>query len=65
MVACARKSAKLVCAVPVAPPDTLSRVVELEDEIVCLESPTYFSAVGHFYQHFDQVDDAEVIEILK
>lgn len=61
----ARKPAKLVCAVPVAPPDTLARVAELVDEVVCLEAPAYFSAVGQFYQHFDQVEDAEVIEILK
>lgn len=61
----ARKPAKLICAVPVAPPDTLARVAELVDEMVCLESPAYFSAVGQFYQHFDQVEDAEVIELLK
>jgi predicted phosphoribosyltransferase len=61
----ARKPAKLICAVPVAPPDTLARVAELVDEMVCLEAPEYFSAVGQFYQHFDQVDDAEVIAQLK
>lgn len=61
----ARKPAKLICAVPVAPPDTRARVAELVDEMVCLETPSYFQAVGQFYQHFDQVDDAEVIEILK
>lgn len=49
----------------VAPPDTLARVVELVDDMVCLEAPAYFSAVGQFYQHFDQVDDAEVIALLK
>jgi predicted phosphoribosyltransferase len=61
----ARKPAKLICAIPVAPPDTLARVAELVDEMVCLEAPAYFRAVGQFYQHFDQVDDDEVIEILK
>lgn len=61
----ALKPAKLVCAVPVAPPDTLARVAELVDEMVCLEAPLHFRSVGQFYQHFDQVDDAEVIEILK
>lgn len=61
----ARKPAKLICAVPVAPPDTLARVEELVDDMVCLEAPAYFRAVGQFYQHFGQVDDDEVIEILK
>ncbi len=61
----ARNPVKLICAVPVAPPDTRARVAELVDEMVCLEMPPFFQAVGQFYQHFDQVDDAQVIEILK
>jgi len=61
----AKKPARLICAVPVAPPDTLDRVAGLVDEMVCLEAPPYFRAVGQFYQHFDQVNDDEVIEILK
>lgn len=61
----ARKPAKLVCAVPVAPPETLAKVSDLVDDMVCLETPAHFRAVGQFYQHFDQVDDAEVIEILR
>lgn len=61
----ARKPAKLICAVPVAPPDTLARVSELVDDMVCLESPAHFRAVGQFYQDFDQVDDDEVIALLK
>lgn len=61
----AMKPAKLVCAVPVAPPDTLAKVAELADEVVCLEAPPFFRAVGQFYQHFPQVDDDEVIRILQ
>lgn len=61
----AKKPAKLICAVPVAPPDTLARVAALVDDMVCLEAPPHFRAVGQFYQHFDQVDDDEVIDILK
>lgn len=56
---------KLICAVPVAPPDTLEKVALMVDEMVCLETPELFQAVGHFYQSFPQVDDYEVIEILK
>ena len=35
----ASKPARLVCAVPVAPPDTLVKVAKLADEVVCLEAP--------------------------
>jgi predicted phosphoribosyltransferase len=61
----ASQPAKLVCAVPVAPPDTLAKVADLADEVVCLEAPEFFQAVGQFYQYFEQVDDTEVIEILQ
>ena len=57
--------ARLICAVPVSPPDTLSKMAALADEVVCLESPYSFQAVGQFYQHFAQVTDAEVIEVLE
>jgi len=57
--------ARLVCAVPVAPPDTLAKVRELADEVVCLQAPEFFQAVGQFYRHFPQVEDEEVIALLK
>jgi putative phosphoribosyl transferase len=60
-----KKPAQLVCAVPVAPPDTLEKIASMADEVVCLEVPASFLAVGQFYQDFPQVDDSEVIEILK
>jgi len=61
----ARKPARLICAVPVSPPDTLAKVEDLADEVVCLETPEFFHAVGQFYSHFPQVEDDEVIEILE
>ena len=57
--------AELVCAVPVAPPDTLKKVEALADAVVCLEAPTHFQAVGQFYRHFPQVDDEEVAAMLR
>jgi predicted phosphoribosyltransferase len=60
----AKHPAKLVCAIPVSPPDTLAEVSELADEVVCLETPAHFQAVGQFYRHFPQVDDDEVVKIL-
>ncbi|MDY6825922.1 MAG: phosphoribosyltransferase [Bacillota bacterium] len=56
---------KLVLAVPVGPPDTLTRLAEEVDELVYLEAPPNFAAVGQFYTCFDQVSDAEVIAVLK
>lgn len=61
----ARGAAKLVCAVPVAPPDTLERVRPYADETLCLMAPENFYAVGQFYYDFPQVDDEEVIAILR
>ena len=60
-----RKPAKLICAVPVAPPDTLQKVRAMADEVVCLQAPEFFQAVGQFYRHFPQVEDEEVIALLK
>lgn len=61
----AQKPAQLVCAVPVAPPDTLARVAELVDDVVCLETPSNFQAVGQFYRNFPQVTDDEVMALLQ
>jgi putative phosphoribosyl transferase len=60
-----KKPAKLVAAVPVSPPDTLHKVEKLADETVCLEVPEYFMAVGQFYTDFPQVEDEDVIALLR
>lgn len=60
-----RHPEKLICAVPVAPPDTLENVAQYCDEMVCLSAPEGFRAVGQFYVDFRQVDDDEVIAILR
>jgi predicted phosphoribosyltransferase len=61
----AKKPEKLICAVPVSPPDTLEKVASYADEVVCLETPAWFQAVGQFYMDFPQVEDEEVIAILR
>lgn len=55
---------KLICAVPVAPPETAERVRGQCDELVCLETPVDFYAVGQFYRSFPQVEDKEVVAVL-
>lgn len=61
----AKQPKKLICAVPVAPPDTLEKVSPYADEVVCLDAPETFYAVGQFYQSFPQVSDEEVIALLR
>jgi predicted phosphoribosyltransferase len=61
----ARHPATLVLAVPVAPVDTLASLRPEVDDIVCLESPEDFDAIGMFYDDFRQVTDREVTRLLK
>jgi hypothetical protein len=60
----AKQPARLVCAVPVAPPETLERIRPYADEVVCLEAPEDFMAVSQFYREFQQVEDEEVVALL-
>jgi predicted phosphoribosyltransferase len=57
--------AQLVCAIPVAAPDALERVRPMADAVVCLFAPANFHAVGQFYRDFRQVEDAEVVALLR
>jgi putative phosphoribosyl transferase len=59
-----KQPARLICAVPVAAVETLGKVKYYADELVCLETPLGFYAVGEFYRDFRQVDDNEVIRLL-
>jgi predicted phosphoribosyltransferase len=56
--------ARLVVAVPVAPADSLERLAKEADEVVCLQVPEEFHAVGQFYADFAQVDDLTVLAVL-
>lgn len=60
----AQHPARLVCAVPVASREALAMVQPLADEVVCLEAPPDFEAVGQFYRDFAQVEDDEVVRLL-
>lgn len=60
----AKQPQRLICAVPVAAPESLARVRSLADEVVCLDSPEEFYAVGQFYADFSQVEDEEVVAAL-
>ncbi len=61
----ARKAKKIVVAIPVIAPDSLRKIEKEVDQIIYLDAPLNFGAVGEFYEHFDQIDDNKVIELLK
>jgi putative phosphoribosyl transferase len=56
---------KIIVAVPVAPKDTCEEIKEMVDALVCPLHPTFFYAVGQFYQDFQQTEDIEVVDIMK
>lgn len=55
---------RLVLAVPVAPADTIEELRAECDEVVCLDTPEPFHAVGLHYRSFDQTSDEEVVNLL-
>ncbi len=59
-----RRPARLVLAVPVAPPRVVADLRPLVDDLVCLEQPGVFHAVGAHYADFHQVCDDDVIAVL-
>jgi len=61
----AGKPRRLICAIPVATSDALSKIRPYADEVVCLQTPGLFYAVGQFYRDFRQVDDREVVALLR
>jgi len=60
----ARGPERLICAVPVAPPESVTMLGELCDAVVCPLQPRRFGAVGSFYADFRQNSDAEVVRAL-
>jgi len=55
----------VVLAVPIAPERTVQELGKEADRVVVLDTPSNFVAVGQWYTHFDQVEDAEVVAALK
>lgn len=58
---------KVVVAVPVGPPESVRRLEEMDevDEVICLETPHDFMAVGQYYKEFPQVTDQTALVILE
>jgi len=64
-VARAHGAARVVLAAPVCAPDTARALREEVDELVCLETPRWFSAVGQYYIDFRPTSDGEVTALLQ
>lgn len=60
-----RGAKKIVVAVPVSPQDSLAQVRGDADEVACPHTVQFFAAVGQCYKQFPQIEDVEVMEILK
>jgi putative phosphoribosyl transferase len=64
-VAKAEGARRVILAVPVAPVDWTERLERYADELVCLDTPYPFMAVGQFYRDFGQTSDDEVVACLR
>lgn len=57
--------ARIVVAVPVAPPSARHLLRGEADEFVCLQTPDLFFAIGQFYEDFSQLADEDVTGLLQ
>ena len=56
---------EVVLAAPVASVSAMVALEPLVDELVVVDAPDRFSAVGQFYQRFEQTEDSQVEELLR
>lgn len=64
-VARAHGASRVVLAVPVGAPETIASLRRDADEVVCLDTPDHFYAIGAWYDDFSQTRDEDVIEYLR
>jgi putative phosphoribosyl transferase len=60
----ARRPNRIVVAVPVGSPQTCQDLRDEADEVVCARTPTFFQAVGQWYDDFSPTTDAEIHQLL-
>lgn len=60
-----KNPSKIIVAVPVLPFDTVPLFEKNADEFIYLTASKYFRGVGSFYEEFNQVEDEEVIQMLR
>jgi putative phosphoribosyl transferase len=59
-----RGASRTIVACPVAPPDTVERLLKEADDVICLQMPPNLSAIGFWYEDFAPVADEEVQRLL-
>jgi putative phosphoribosyl transferase len=59
-----RGAGRVIVAIPVAPPDVVTRLQAEADLVVCLAQPEWFAGISAFYQDFHQLEDQEVVAML-
>ncbi|MEV4294033.1 phosphoribosyltransferase [Microbispora rosea] len=64
-VARAHGASRVVLAVPVGAPETIASLRRDADEVVCLDTPDHFYAIGAWYDDFTQTRDEDVIDCLR
>jgi putative phosphoribosyl transferase len=64
-VARALGAVRVVLAAPVCSRESARKLATDVDELVCLQSPRHFTAVGQFYDDFGPTEDDEVLELLR
>lgn len=60
-----KNPARIVVAVPTAPPDVCEEFRRKVDEMICAITPEPFYGVGLWYNNFEQISDAEVRDLLQ
>ncbi len=60
-----KKAKKIIVAVPVSARDSLKIIEKEADQVICIDAPLFFGAVGAFYEDFGQTEDKEVIDLME
>jgi putative phosphoribosyl transferase len=64
-VARAHGASRVIVAAPIAPPRVVESLRKVADEVIVLQSPESFGAIGQFYDDFSQTSDEEVVRLLE
>ena len=59
------KPKKVIAAIPVGPPENIEIIKKKVDELVVIDTPAFFMAVGEFYRDFAQTSDEAVLKYIK
>jgi len=61
----AKEAEKIIVATPIIPSDFQKQIKQQVDELISLHSPLSFYGISAFYEEFAQVEDSQVIELMK